>query len=92
MKYVRNKSFENNIGTKKEFIKEVKQFYHKMRFRIPISMKEVEHIAGNPYFHIGYSCSWESRYDRIQRICANRVIRELLINEGVKGQEKVWLE
>ena len=91
-KYVKRRIFGVSTASKKELIKEVKQIHHKMLFRIPISLSEIEKAARNPYFDIGYNCAWESTNDRINRICENRVIKELLYNENGKGQKEIWLE
>lgn len=92
IKYVKRRLFRASVASKKELIKEVKQIHHKMLFRIPISLSEIEKAARNPYFDIGYNCAWESTNDRIKRICENRVIKELLYDESDKRQKEIWLE
>lgn len=77
-KYPRSPLF--GCGDMKSHIKGVKSFEHKLLFRIPITRKEVENIAYNPYFRSSTIHLYESPEQRYNNLLNNRIVRSLLID------------
>lgn len=77
-KYQRSPLF--GCGDMKSYIKGVKSFEHKLLFRIPITRKEVENIAYNPYYKSGVISLWETPEQRYNNLLNNRIVQSLLID------------